>query len=294
MIWTRRDFFKGALLTGGASFASAGVGLYSYAIEPCRIKQTDYVLNSKKWPEDMGPLTIAAAGDFHVGCPSVDLTALDGIVDRLNALSADIIFLLGDFLIKGVRGGTYVPPEPIAEKLSRLKAPLGVVAVLGNHDWWRDGRGMWKALEKVGIQVLENSAVPVLRNTKTFWVAGLADDTTRTPDIKKALAGVKDDAPVIMLSHDPAPFVNMVDRPVITLCGHTHGGQVAIPFIGPIIIPGRAPMKYAYGHIEEEGRDMIVTSGLGTSILPVRFNRRPEIMKITLSSPSAISRGALI
>lgn len=192
--------------------------------------------------------------------------------------------MLGDFLIQGVLLGEYTPPEPIAEVLSKLKAPLGVFAVLGNHDWWRDGTGMWKALESKGIVVLENNAVLIERSgEKPFWIGGLADDTTRTPDISKTLNKITTDDPVIMLSHDPAPFLEMPERPVVTLAGHTHGGQVAIPVIGPLVIPGRAPIRYAYGHIIEDSKDLIVSSGIGTSILPVRFNQRPELINLTVS-----------
>ena len=285
MTSSRRQFLKKALwATGGLVAAAGGTGFYSYGIEPHLIRQKNYDLTSAKWPQGYKPLKIAAAGDLHVGCPSIDLAALDGVVDRLNAVSADIIVLLGDFLIGGVLGGTYQGPQSIAERLARLKAPLGVYAVLGNHDWWKDGEGMWTALEQVGIKVLENNAVRVAHTGGDFWVAGLADDTSRKPNLARTMSFVTDEAPVVMLSHDPATFLEMSDRPVVTMCGHTHGGQVAMPFFGPLVIPGRAPMKYAYGHIVENARDLIVTSGLGTSILPIRFNRRPEIMQITINA----------
>ncbi len=286
MAWGRRDFFKRSIMAGLALTGGVGGGIYSYAIEPKWIRVKEYDLPTSKWPVSYKPLKVAIAGDFHVGCPSVDLDAVDGIVDRLNGLSADMILLVGDFLIGDVVGGKYTEPEPIAQKLSRLKAPLGVHAVLGNHDWWKNGRGMWEALEKAGIGVFENNAVRIKHAGGDFWLAGLADDTTRMPDIKKTLAQVSDDAPVIMMSHDPAPFIEMPERSVVTVCGHTHGGQIALPFWGAIVIPGRAPIKYAYGHIIENKRDMIVTAGLGTSVLPVRFSRRPEIVSLTIRSSS--------
>ncbi len=281
----RRNFFKRLLVAAGvAGTGGLGAGVYAYAIEPRLIRIKEYDLPTKKWPTSHKSLRVAIAGDFHVGCPSIDLDAMDGVVDRINALSADIILLVGDFLIGGVVGGKYIGPEPIAGKLSRLKAPLGVHAVLGNHDWWKEGEAMWAALEKAGIKVFENNAVRISHAGGDFWLAGLADDTTRTPDIAKTLGDVKDDAPVIMMSHDPAPFLEMNERPVVTVCGHTHGGQVALPFWGALVIPGRAPIRYAYGHVNEGNRDMIVTSGLGTSILPVRFSRRPEIISLTIRS----------
>jgi predicted MPP superfamily phosphohydrolase len=259
------------------------LGAYAFLAEPRWFRTASYFLQSSKWPKDAKPLHIAFASDFHVGCPSVSLKVLQRVVDDLNSLKADIIVMGGDFLIKGVLLGLYVPPAPIGEVLSALKAPLGVYSVLGNHDWWDDGPGMWQALEKAGISVLENSALKIKKDGFDIWVAGMADDTTRHPDYAKTMAMVKDDAPVIMLAHDPANFMDVDHRPVVTLCGHTHGGQVTIPYVSPVVIPGRAPLKYAYGHVREERRDLIVTGGIGTSILPARFGRRPEIVSIKIS-----------
>lgn len=273
------------LLTRGLPalfFTGSAAGGYSFAVEPSWLRLKQYRLESPKWPSNYKPLKIAVAGDLHVGCPSVRLDEVDRIVRELNNLNADIILLLGDFLIGGVMLGHYTAPQPIAEKLKALHAPLGVYSVLGNHDWWKDGEGMWRALEGAGIHVLENDSLLIKSGGGDFWLSGLADDTTRHPDIQATLSKVTDDKPVIMMTHDPATFLEKTDRPVVTLAGHTHGGQVAFPVIGPLIVPGRAPIKYAYGHIHEEGRDLIVTSGVGTSILPVRFGRRPEIMQIDI------------
>jgi predicted MPP superfamily phosphohydrolase len=275
---TRRGFL-------GLSLGSAVLGgFYSFVVEPRWLSIRDYVLPTKKWPKGAKPLRIAFASDMHVGCPSVGIEELGYIVEKINKLSADIILLGGDYLIQGVVLGKYMPPGPIAEILSQLKAPLGVYSVLGNHDWWRDGEGMLNALENSGIKVLENNAVKVSGEGYDFWVAGMADDTTRKPDYTKTIQFVSDKEPVIMLAHDPASFMDVGERPVVTLCGHTHGGQVTIPYVSPIVIPGRAPLRYAYGHIHENNRDLIVTGGIGTSILPVRFGRRPEIITVTILS----------
>lgn len=267
--------------------ASGVLGGYSFLLEPRWLRIKHYDLPSKKWPKGAKPLRAVFISDLHVGCPSVQLKVVEDIVEQANALAPDIIFLGGDYLIRTVLLGVYVKPQPIADVLKNLKAPLGVYSVLGNHDWWDDGPGMGKALEGAGITVLENDAVKVSKEGHEFWVAGMADDTTRDPDFNRTMESVTDDAPVILLAHDPASFLETGDRPVVTLCGHTHGGQVTIPFVSPIVIPGRAPLRYAYGHITEEGRDLIVTGGVGTSILPVRFGRRPEIVLLTIKDSEA-------
>lgn len=249
---------------------------------PLRLRR--YEINSHKWPARQGVLNILFLSDFHVGCPSVSLGDVEGIVRQANALSRDIVFLGGDFLSKAIPFGHYVPPAPIAEALAGLRAPLGIYAVLGNHDWRMDGEGMWRALEQAGVRVLENSALRVENVGGSFWVAGLADHTMRKPDYRKTMADVTGSDPVLLLSHDPKDFADVDDRPVLTLCGHTHGGQVRLPQIGPVILPGKVPRKYAYGHIHEGGRDMIVSGGIGESILPLRFGMKPEIVQISLSS----------
>ncbi len=283
---SRRQF-----LIGGALASLTGVVGYGAGIETLELAHTRFELASPKWPKDYPALKMAVITDLHVGCPSVDLSRVAAIVETVNASRPDVIVLLGDYLIRYVVGGRYVAPPTIGEALSKLSAPLGVFSVLGNHDWWKDGPGMWRALEKGGIKVLENDAVAVNHQGKKIWIGGLADDSTRTPDIPKMLAKANDEsAPVIVLSHDPAPFMEMTDRPVVTLAGHTHGGQVAIPFIGPLMIPGRAPLRFAAGHIHENGRDLIVSKGIGTSGIPVRFDRVPEILTVTVSAaPKTVS-----
>lgn len=273
------------------SFALSAVagGGYSFLVEPNWLRVRRYDLTTQKWPAKFAPLKIAFATDFHVGCPSVGLEETHAIVQKINEIKPDIILLGGDFLISGVLLGTKIKPAPIAAILGELKAPLGVYSVLGNHDWWEDGQGMWRALEQQNIKVLENNVVHVSRDDGSFWLAGLADDTTRKPDLDATLAQVDNFDPVIMLAHDPAAFMTMNDIPVVTLCGHTHGGQIVIPYVMPLVVPGRAPMKYAYGHIHEQERDLIVSSGIGTSILPVRFGRRPEVVEINITGKGDVS-----
>lgn len=273
------------------AFAGAALGFYSYEVEPNMLKTTTYDIQSAKWNKDMPPLHIVAAADFHVGCPSVSLARLGEIVDKINAQNPDVIVLPGDFvtMLKGeerVIGGDYVPPKEIANVLKGLKAHLGVFAVLGNHDRMNDPDGMATELEKVGIRVVDNDAVQIKKDGYDFWMVGLSDDTTSKPDWKKANAKITNTAPVIVIMHDPGAFLDENSRPVVSIAAHTHGGQIVVPFVEHKLENpySRAPMRYLYGHITEGGRELIVTSGIGTSIVPLRFGARPEIVNIEVSA----------
>lgn len=294
MTFSARKFFKRAILS--TAFAAATLGFYSYQIEPNQLGITSYDLQSAKWNSDMPPLRVAVASDFHVGCPSVDLARLGEIVDEINALKPDIIVLPGDFvtMMKGsdrVIGGEYVAPGPIAEVLMNLKAPLGIYAALGNHDMMNEPDPMKQALEGVGIRVIDNDAVEIKSGAFHFWVAGLADETTSRPDWSETVKKITNDAPVIVVMHDPGPFLDKIDRPVVSIAAHTHGGQFVLPFFEKYLDNpySRAPMKYLHGHIAEEGRDLIVTRGIGTSVVPLRFLAKPEIVDLKIG-PSKDSK----
>ena len=179
-------------------------------------------------------------------------------------------------------GGTFVEPEPIAEELKRLRAPLGVYAVLGNHDWWFDGERVTRALRGAGLGVLENQAVRIERGGGAFWLAGIADLWTRTPDVHGTLRQVSTDDPVLMFTHNPDIFPGVPPRVSLTLAGHTHGGQVNLPLLGRPVVPSRFGQRYAFGHVVERGRHLFVRGGVGTSIIPVRFRVPPEVVILNL------------
>jgi predicted MPP superfamily phosphohydrolase len=162
----------------------------------------------------------------------------------------------------------------MAAVLGRLKAPQGVYAVLGNHDWWHDGERTAKALAAQGIRVLENASVRLPGHD--LWVVGIGDDSTGHSESDKALAGVPKGAATLVMMHDPFSFATMPRTQGLVVASHTHGGQISVPGHGALVVPGRAPREWAYGWIAHKGNRMYVTSGLGVSILPVRFNMRPE------------------
>lgn len=270
---TRRTLLTSGLMTVAGSAAAAA---WPAAVEPHLLVVRTLPLGLPRWPREAPPLRVAFLSDLHVGCPSVGVDRLPGIVAEVNALRPDLVLLGGDY-IEHVTGGSFVPPEATAERLADLKAPLGVWSVLGNHDWWYGGRKVRLALERAGIGVLENDAVR-LRPEAPFWLAALADDSTRVPDVPGTLAQTAPGEPVLALAHDPGTFIDVPERVALTLCGHTHGGQVYLPGYGALRIPSRAPRQWAYGHRVVRGRHLLVTGGIGTSNLPIRFNMPPEIV----------------
>jgi len=235
------------------------------------------------WPSE---LRIAVLSDLHVGSPHVGLDKVRTIVERTNAENPALVVLLGDFVIggpngmRGIRGGNFVEPEQTAEELKKLRAPLGVYAVLGNHDWWYDGERVGKALTDAGIPVLENRAVHVGH----IWLGGIADYWTRDPDVAGTLAQITGDDPVMLITHNPDIFPEVPARVSLTLAAHTHGGQVNLPIIGRVVPTSR--LGYVAGEYVEQGRHLFVTTGIGTSIMPVRFGVPPEIVILTVGSSS--------
>jgi hypothetical protein len=263
-----------AALVAGAALVWAGW------IEPRRLVTVRRRLELPRWPAALDGIRVGLFSDLHAGAPHAGETTIERVVERVNAEAPDAILLLGDYMDAHPLWGGRIPPQEIARRLAALRAPLGVFAVLGNHDWKQTGDAMWRALEDSGIAVLENRAVPA----GDFYVAGLADLRLRRPDIPSALAGVPPEAPVILLSHDPDVFPFVPDRVALTLSGHLHGGQVAIPVLRRAVLPSRYGERYARGHVVEEDRHLYVSSGVGTSGLPLRLLAPPEVVILELVS----------
>lgn len=258
------------------------LGGWAFWLEPRRLVLHASTLDVPHWPEALRGTRVALLSDLHVGSPYWHLPQLEQLVERVNRERPDLVLLAGDYQINGVPFGEWVDAESIARVLGGLDAPLGVVAVLGNHDWWNDGHRTRRAFESEGIVVLENEAHAVSRAGNRFFVVGLADQLTRRVRLDAALAKVPDGAPFVVLVHEPDVFRSVPERASLTLAGHTHGGQVRLPIVGRLVVPSRHGQAYAAGHVVENGRHLFVTTGVGTSIWPVRFGVPPEIALLRL------------
>lgn len=296
---TRRAILKGLL---GVFLAGLFTSAYGFFIEPAlRLRVKRRRVNPANWSG--GPLTIAVLADIHMGEPYVTLDRLRQIVTRTNALGADLIVILGD-LEAGHRFVTArVSMEETAKVLAGLSAPMGVQAILGNHDWWHDraaqARGggpnrIAEHLRKSGIPVLQNKAIRLGEGAASgpFWLAGLDDQLAigvghmefrGLDDLPGTMAQITDDAPAILLAHEPDIFPDVPDRFCLTLSGHTHGGQVRLFGYSPVV-PSKFGNRYAYGHVREGARDLIVSGGIGCSIIPVRFGVVPEITLLDIGT----------
>ena len=299
---TRRSFLK---LMGGGFISAAILGSYAFAIEPLyRLNVTRYSLNPPNWKSGL-ELRIAVLADLHACNPWMSIKRIGSIVDRTNALRPDLVLLLGDY-VSGMRAVTsHIEPQVWAEILGRLEAPLGRYAVLGNHDWWEDpaaqklGEGptqSGRALQAAGVSVLENDAIRLEQNQTPFWLAGLGDQLAFPPskefnrtnwrgvdDLPGTLGKVADDAPILLMAHEPDIFPNVPERVSLTLSVHTHGGQFRMFGYSPVV-PSKFKNRYAYGHVVEEGRHLLVSGGLGCSIAPVRIGVPPEIVLLELGA----------
>ncbi|MBL0374632.1 metallophosphoesterase [Rhizobium sp. KVB221] len=287
---TRRRFLKLVLsgIVAGAAFIGFPV---TEAMATPRI--TRYAFRPPNWTRGLN-LKIVVLSDFHACEPWMTAERVGAICAQANALQPDLILLLGDYVAatQFVTGET--DPASWAHALAELKAPLGVHAIMGNHDYWHDlafqrdpARPALAetALRNAGIPVYINEAVRLDKDGHPFWLAGLGDQLAMRShgldDLSGTLGQITDMAPVVLLAHEPDIFPQVPERVQLTLSGHTHGGQVNFFGWAPIV-PSRFGRRYLGGHIVENGNHIIVSRGLGCTGLPVRFGAWPEIVEIDL------------
>ncbi len=300
-MFSRRQFFR---FIGGLGALGVSTTAYGFGEPVLRLRVARYHLSPPKWPADF-QLKIAVVADLHACDPWMSLDRIHAIVERTNALNADVIVMLGDYVAGHRHVTRLIPASEWAPVLAGLKAPLGVHAILGNHDYWedkmvqREGRGTIiarRALEDVGIPVYENDARRLSKDGRPFWLAGLGDQLAYLParrfrpvrrigvdDLGATLMKVTDDAPIILLAHEPDVAVRVPSRVALQLSGHTHGGQVRVLGWSPVAPSGQ---RLTYGHIRMNC-DVIVSGGLGCSLMPFRLGVPPEIGLVTLGRSAA-------
>ena len=288
----RRTIFAWSL--GAVAAIGWILGVWAFLIEPATLTVRYVTVESATWRGP--PLRVGIISDTHVAAPHTDVARIERLVGRMNAERPDMVVLLGDYAGGHEPAAVRALPERSEilrgiEAFRALEAPLGIHGVLGNHDSWFDDVAVSAALTRANVRVLENRAQRIARPGGAFWVAGLADmhSPRQLPTVSGTLSDVSDDAPVIVLTHWPDPFVDVPDRVALTLAGHTHCGQVNLPLLGRLVHASEMSERWACGLYDEGGRKLFVTGGVGVSILPVRFRAPPEIVILTLRAPTMVN-----
>jgi uncharacterized protein len=276
---TRRQFLR--LSAAAGTLAVAGDSILLEPHRPRIIRQDIFL---PRWPERLNGFTIALLSDFHFD-PYFSVHPLRAAVPMVNDLRPDLIALTGDFVTlpevgdekKAAHGA-----DPCARILREMKAPHGLWAVLGNHDEYTDPAYVTRALEAENIRVLVNHSEAIERDGARIWLAGVNDVLAGTADLPKTLSRVPAAEAVVLLAHEP-DFADEAARfPIdLQLSGHSHGGQVRLPLLPPLYLPdlGR---KYFWGKYRVGRLNLYTNAGLGTVMVPVRWNCPPEITLLTL------------
>jgi hypothetical protein len=231
------------------------------------------------YPVNARPLRIALLTDTHMAGPDQSPKRLARIVAAIDAQHPDLILLGGDYMGEPKIVGRAYGPDAAVAPLAYLHAPLGVVAVLGNHDHWDAEGEIGPALGRLGVIVLRNVAV----RRGPLAIGGIDDGYSRHADVPATVDAVRRIGGVpLYLSHGPNVF-RRLPRGTVLLTGHTHCGQIAIPFLGAIYIPGQHPVRHACGRYDEDDKIVIVSGGVGTSDVPLRFWAPPDWWLVTVT-----------
>lgn len=286
--------FLAAALIGTACLA------YAYFIEPDRLVVNHSTIDIAGWDPALDGLKIVMLGDIHGGSNNVTPDKLRLVVEKVNEQNADLIVMLGDYVSqvredKPIHGrGLKMAMTEIADGLAGMKASHGVFAVLGNHDGWYSDEEVAAELSRVGYKVLRHEVATIEHNGKPLRIFGMIDHLklnkpwVETSADARAIVDRSGSGPLIVLQHSPdlLPVISgdlsISPELKLMLSAHTHGGQVWLPILNRPIVPSTYGQKYAYGHIRQNNVDLFVTSGIGTSVLPLRFLVPPEIRVLTV------------
>jgi uncharacterized protein len=278
---TRRKFLI------GSGVAAAGFALYSGEFARHNLDTVHQTIAIKNLPDPFHGYRIVQLSDIHLD-EFTEPFFLEHVVHKVNELAPDLVLLTGDFVTRGSL--TFIASthaaHRCAEILNTLTSPLRY-AILGNHDVSVSAPLVIHALTSNGTPVLVNQYVAIERNGERLWLCGTDDPNTSHPDLNLAVPA-KPDGPVLLMSHEPDYADNVMQHPRgqlvdLMLAGHSHGGQVRLPFVGPLILPPLGE-KYVQGYFRFPNMQLYVNRGIGTVGLPFRLNCPPEITVITLQS----------
>jgi uncharacterized protein len=239
-------------------------------------------LKVANWPVDEHPLKVLLLSDTHVAGPDMPPERLARIVSNLNRLKPDLVVIAGDLISEKRLATRIYSADEIAAPLAGFKARFGTVVTLGNHDHWFDPLAITQALRRRSITVLDNNAVA----KGPLVIGGVDDDFTHHSDVPKTIAamGSYPPGPRIILMHSPDSVPDLPERVAAVFAGHTHCGQIVLPFYGPISYVSKYKDRFGCGAIDDRGQKVFVGAGLGTSILPLRYDAPPDVWLVTLGA----------
>lgn len=265
------------------------LAIYSIFIEPRLIRINEHKLYLPNYSEEHNGLKIAVLSDFHIGGLGMDEWQINRIISKVNKQKPDLIFLLGDF--DAIRiDESEIPIENISNLFSKLSSKYGVYSVLGNHDYNLKPL-IPEMLKNAKIKVLDGAFDTLIINGKELAIYGLKDFWHF--DYDKSLIDITDNDSVIVLSHNPDVFPFVPKSTSLTLSGHTHGGQIYLPFIGGLFCSSMYAQRYLKGYVVENNKHIFITSGLG-NCAPARFGNVPEIVILNLYSQETYPQKIII
>ena len=276
----RRKFIKRSLFGGMLTF----VGSYSLFIERQVVSVNRYKVPIHNLPLSFHGFTIAQLTDLHLGF-LVTPSFIEGVVQKTNNLNTDIIVCTGDYVHDK---NTTKEIDQVWPILSKLKAKHGVYSILGNHDHWADTNKSLDWLQRSG-QDIRHQCKTITKNGERIVIGGSGDFWEDELKIDETFSSTDENDCRILLSHNPDSVDTQFETPIsLVLSGHTHGGQVVIPFYGAPIVPVQNK-KYTSGLIETAKTNLFISRGIGWSIMPVRFNCYPEIAVLELANPKLVT-----
>jgi uncharacterized protein len=286
---TRRKFLQASGMVAAGGTLALGSDAFLYEPNHPRVVTVEVPL--ARLPEVWDGFRVVQLSDLHYD-PYFSIVPIRKAVGLVNGLRPDLVVITGDFVTVPLPDvsnrfrarNSAADAEPCAKILSPLRAPYGVWASMGNHDAFSDEPRVIEILQSQGIRVLRNAQAPLERNGSRLWLAGIDDLLEGEPDIDQTLRGIPPSEPVILLAHEPDFAINVAGYAVdLQLSGHSHGGQVRLPYVGALILPDMA-RKYPMGMYQVGGLRLYTNVGLGTIRLPVRLNCPPEVTLFTLRS----------